>query len=282
MKQILDPTSPTDAPRTKVQTIASLTGNDKLRYEADIDPMNWILLGIPNDIYNYVDACQNAKAMWNRVKRLMQGTDLSLQERHLRIINEFVIFFAEAGESIECVYDKFSTLMNNMERNKLLPENIAINMKFLNSLQPEWSKYNEPNVNASRAKRTARNHDPLALVASTYASPSYSRPSEDKLSTAMMLLARAITQYFLTPTNNRLRTSSNTRNQAFVQDDRVYIQGKSSGYAGNSSINAGRNAGIKEIMLGMILFRILLGMLKMFKGIYEPLLILGKLQHLVL
>ncbi|GJV01779.1 hypothetical protein Tco_1335348, partial [Tanacetum coccineum] len=37
---------------------------------------------------------------------------------------------------------------------------------------------NEPNVNASRAKRTARNHDPLALVASTYASPSYSWPSQ--------------------------------------------------------------------------------------------------------
>ncbi|GKC54719.1 retrovirus-related pol polyprotein from transposon TNT 1-94 [Tanacetum coccineum] len=34
----------------------------------------------------------------------------------------------------------------------------------------------------------------------------------------MMLLARAITQKFSTPTNNRLRTSSNIRNQAVVQD----------------------------------------------------------------
>ncbi|GJZ37778.1 retrovirus-related pol polyprotein from transposon TNT 1-94 [Tanacetum coccineum] len=37
---------------------------------------------------------------------------------------------------------------------------------------------------------------------------------EDKLTTAKMLLARAITQKFSTPTNNRLYTSSNTRNQA--------------------------------------------------------------------
>nr|GEW45635.1 hypothetical protein [Tanacetum cinerariifolium] len=41
---------------------------------------------------------------------------------------------------------------------------------------------------------------------------------EDKLTTAMVLLARAITQKFSTPTNNRLHTSSNTRNQAVIND----------------------------------------------------------------
>ncbi|GKA56866.1 hypothetical protein Tco_0755938, partial [Tanacetum coccineum] len=52
----------------------------------------------------------------------------------------------------------------------------------------------------------------------------------------MMLLARAITQHFSTPTNNRLRTSSNTRNQAYVQDGRVDIQGKISGTAAGNDI----------------------------------------------
>ncbi|GJU68971.1 retrovirus-related pol polyprotein from transposon TNT 1-94 [Tanacetum coccineum] len=36
----------------------------------------------------------------------------------------------------------------------------------------------------------------------------------------------AITQHYSTPTNNRLRTSSNTRNQAVIQDGRVDIQRK--------------------------------------------------------
>ncbi|GKC79951.1 hypothetical protein Tco_1130725 [Tanacetum coccineum] len=56
----------------------------------------------------------------------------------------------------------------------------------------------------------------------------------------MMLLARAITQKFSTPTNNRLRTSSNTRNQAVTQDGRVDIQTKNAGYVGNGNRNAGR------------------------------------------
>ncbi|GJY27565.1 hypothetical protein Tco_0403332 [Tanacetum coccineum] len=131
----------------------------------------------------------------------------------------------------------------------------------------------KPHVLASRAKKAPKNHDPLALIAYSNASSSHSHanssyspqpyyvthpPSvvdydveyqeelqgdsqEDKLITVMMLLAQAISQKFFTPTNNRLRVSSNTRNQAVVQDGRVGIQTKNAGYSGNANKNAGRN-----------------------------------------
>ncbi|GKG42474.1 hypothetical protein Tco_0476772, partial [Tanacetum coccineum] len=57
---------------------------------------------------------------------------------------------------------------------------------------------------------------------------------------AMMLLARAITQKFSTPTNNHLHTSSNTRNQAVIQDGRVDIQTKNASFGGNGNKNARR------------------------------------------
>ncbi|GKG55480.1 hypothetical protein Tco_0572120, partial [Tanacetum coccineum] len=43
--------------------------------------------------------------------------------------------------------------------------------------------------------------------------------SEDPLASAMLLLAKSITQNFSNPTNNRLRASSNTKNQAVVQGE---------------------------------------------------------------
>ncbi|GJV97232.1 hypothetical protein Tco_1548809 [Tanacetum coccineum] len=132
----------------------------------------------------------------------------------------------------------------------------------------------EPHVKASKAKKAARNHDPVALVANSHANHSYSHASplysrspqtyyvthpsfmidydddyqgeiqgdgqEDKLSTAMMLLARDITQHYSTPTNNQIRTSSNTRNQVMIQDGRVDIQIKNVRYAGNGNMYAGR------------------------------------------
>nr|GEW29950.1 hypothetical protein [Tanacetum cinerariifolium] len=271
------------------EPINKMSKPDKEQYFADIWVMNYILQGIPNDIYNYMDACLDAKQMWARIKRLMQGSDISQQERHSRLMNEFDKFVVMEGESLTSVYERFSTLINVMDQNNVRPQEISINTKFLNSLQPEWSKYVtmtrqkytltttnfdllldhlsqfEPHVNASKAKKAARNHDPLALVANSqayssnsHASSSYSRlpqpyyvthPSsvinndddyqgeiqgdaqEDKLKTAMMLLAGAITQQYSTSINNRLRASSNTRNQAMIQDGRVDIQSKNVGYA---------------------------------------------------
>ncbi|GKD14172.1 hypothetical protein Tco_1198579, partial [Tanacetum coccineum] len=43
-----------------------------LHYDAEMELMNLILLSIPNDIYNSIDACTTAKEMWKRVKRLLE------------------------------------------------------------------------------------------------------------------------------------------------------------------------------------------------------------------
>ncbi|GJU83091.1 hypothetical protein Tco_1285456 [Tanacetum coccineum] len=54
----------------------------------------------------------------------------------------------------------------------------------------------------------------------------------------MLLLAKAITQNFSNPTNNHLRASSNTRNQAIIQGDMVNIQSRNSGNTGRNSRRA--------------------------------------------
>ncbi|GKG01174.1 hypothetical protein Tco_0305879 [Tanacetum coccineum] len=100
-------------------------------------------------------------------------------------------------------------------------------------------------VNASRAKKLEKSNDLLALVAHTgsssrdtfsyyvthpssvvdydeeYEQDDVHNYSEDPLASTTLLLAKVITQNFSNPTNNRLRASSNTRNQAVVQGDRV-------------------------------------------------------------
>nr|GEZ17114.1 hypothetical protein [Tanacetum cinerariifolium] len=92
------------------------------------------------------------------------------------------------GESIESYYHHFSKLMNDFKRNKHFPEKIASNLKFLNNLQPEWSrhvtifhqtkdlhtvdytqlydflKYNQKEVDELRVERLGKTHDPLALM----------------------------------------------------------------------------------------------------------------------
>nr|GEX00876.1 hypothetical protein [Tanacetum cinerariifolium] len=61
---------------------------------------------------------------------------------------------------------------------------------------------------------------------------------EDPLTSVMLLLARAITQNFSNPINNHLRTSSNTKNQAVIQGDRLNIQSRNFGNAGRNNKRA--------------------------------------------
>ncbi|GJU35195.1 hypothetical protein Tco_1183549 [Tanacetum coccineum] len=54
-----------------------MTESNKKQYITDAKVMNYLLQAIPNDIYNLVDACKNAKEMWERIKLLMFGSDFT-------------------------------------------------------------------------------------------------------------------------------------------------------------------------------------------------------------
>ncbi|GJT22007.1 retrovirus-related pol polyprotein from transposon TNT 1-94 [Tanacetum coccineum] len=130
-------------------------------------------------------------------------------------------FVAEPGEALVSVYNRFAQLMNDLERNDMHFPIVTINTKFLNSLQPEWLKY----VTQVRLAKclTVDTFDDLFYYLQQFqklVNDDVHTNSEDPLASAMLLLARAITQNFSNPTNNRLRTSSNTRNQAIIQGNR--------------------------------------------------------------
>nr|GEX37547.1 reverse transcriptase domain-containing protein [Tanacetum cinerariifolium] len=196
-----------------------------------------------------------------KVERLMQGTVLSVIDRETRFNNEFDQFTAEPGESLVSFYNHFIQLMNDLKRNEIELSIVTINTKFLSCLQPEWIKNvtsvrlvkdltKEPYVFfdylqqykklviASRSKKLEKTLDPLALVA--YTRDTFQNDLEDSLTVAMMLLDRAATQRYSTPTNNQRRSSSNTRNQEVVQADRVNIQRRNVENNGRNSYNCNK------------------------------------------
>ncbi|GJT82617.1 retrovirus-related pol polyprotein from transposon TNT 1-94 [Tanacetum coccineum] len=207
---------PSDSTVPKLQTAEDLQGDALLHYDAEMELMNLILLSIPNEIYNSVDACTTAKEI--------------LQPEWLKYVTQVCL-------AKRLKVDSFDDLFDYLQQFEKL-------------------------VNASRAKKLEKSHDPLALVAHTgsssrntssyyvthptsvvdyddeYQQDDVQTNSEDPLASAMLLLARAITQNFSNPTNNRLRTSSNTRNQAIIQGDRVNIQSRNSGNTGRNTRRA--------------------------------------------
>ncbi|GJZ33460.1 hypothetical protein Tco_0578896 [Tanacetum coccineum] len=166
------------------------------------------------------DACKNPKEMWEQIKRLIFGSDVTSHVRHSRLMDEFDKFAAKEGESLESVYERLTTLVNIMDRNNVHPILVSINTKILNCLQHEWSKY----VTMVHHNQTGETVSYDMLYDSLVQFEPHALASKAKK--------------FSTPTNNRLRTSSNTRNQAVIQDGRVDIQTKNACYSGNSNKNA--------------------------------------------
>nr|GEW11374.1 hypothetical protein [Tanacetum cinerariifolium] len=124
-----------------VQIDDELTKKELKQIEADDQAIQTILLGLPEDIYAAVDSCEMAQEIWLRVQQMMKGFDIGIQEKKAKLFKEWERFTSNERESIESYYHRFLKLMNDLKRNKYFPEKIASNLKFLNNLQPEWSRH---------------------------------------------------------------------------------------------------------------------------------------------
>ncbi|GJW38708.1 hypothetical protein Tco_0064553 [Tanacetum coccineum] len=131
--------SKTEEPR--VQTEEDLRGDDLKHYEAEIEAMNLILISILNDIYNSVDACTTAQAMWQRVERLMRETMQNKVDKKTRFNNEFDQFVAELGEALVTIYNRFAQLMTDLERNGIKFPKVTVNTKFLLEIRKSAGYY---------------------------------------------------------------------------------------------------------------------------------------------
>ncbi|GJZ21763.1 hypothetical protein Tco_0558802 [Tanacetum coccineum] len=131
--------SQNDTNRTK--RYEELSVAEKLQAECDLKDTNIVLQGLPQDLYAIVNHHKFSKEIWDRVKLLMQGTKLSLQEKECKLYDEFDKFSFMKGETLYQYYWRFAQLINNMNVNNMSMRPIQVNTKFLNNLPPEWSKF---------------------------------------------------------------------------------------------------------------------------------------------
>nr|GEY54754.1 hypothetical protein [Tanacetum cinerariifolium] len=194
-RMILEPGDPNrEVPMNEtfhVQTDDELTEKKLKQIDANDQAIQTILLGLPEDIYAAVDSCKTAQEIWLRVQQMMKGSDIGIQEKKAKLFNEWEMFTSNDEELIESYYHRLLKLMNDLKRNKHFLEKIASNLKFLNNLQPEWSrhviivhqtkdlhiadytqlydflKYNQKEVDDLKAERLTRTQDPIALMATS-------------------------------------------------------------------------------------------------------------------
>ncbi|GJS08955.1 hypothetical protein Tco_0365751 [Tanacetum coccineum] len=223
-----------------------MSPENKAHFESEKEAIHLILTGIGDEIYSTVDACKTAHEMWEAIKRLRQGESLNIQNVKTNLFWEFVKFTSHDGESMESYYTRFYKLMNEMIRNNLnvatmqevneiRAERIAKNANPL-ALVAAAHPYQDPYYQApkshksyaptSKASLPTRSHaitrnkgkeiakpiTPLSESASEEDNDPEQAQKDKEMQKNLALIAKYFKKLYK-PTNNNLKTSSNTKNK---------------------------------------------------------------------
>nr|GEY31258.1 hybrid signal transduction histidine kinase M [Tanacetum cinerariifolium] len=120
---------------------SDLTSEEKDRYNADIRATNILLQGLPKDIYTLINHYIDAKKIWDNVKMLLEGSELTKEDRESQLSDEFEHFRQHKEESIHDYYVRFSKLINDMRNIKMTMSRLQLNSKFVNNMLPEWGRF---------------------------------------------------------------------------------------------------------------------------------------------
>ncbi|GJV83647.1 hypothetical protein Tco_1523545 [Tanacetum coccineum] len=256
------------------QVFSDLSPEDKERYNADIRATNILLQGLPKDFYSLINHYTDAKDIWDNVKMLLEGSELTKEDRESQLYDDFEHFRQHKGETIHDYYVWFAKLINDMQWGRFVTT-VKLNKGLRDSNYDQlyaYLKQHEEHANENKMmleRFTQPNVDPLALMSnvshqqynsqsstnppSTYVPPYFADNSQldsglyptdnliKNLTNTLALLTQSY-KIYLPQTNNQLRTSSNPRNQATVQDGRVVVQnvqGRQNRGQGNNAWGAG-------------------------------------------
>ncbi|GJW17555.1 hypothetical protein Tco_0024991 [Tanacetum coccineum] len=243
------------------KTYEELSDNEKLQADCDLKATNIVLQGLPPDVYALVNHHKVAKDIWDRVKLLMQGTSLSKQEL-LLIAN-----FHQQPSHFNNYHSQYTTPQ--------YPQQFSPPTQHVYSSPPQPNPYGAPhhpkqypttyptNLSYTQPFVTQNAYPPPTIpqqpqaefpqIDSGIGVPTF-LSGDDPI--ACMKKAMTFLSALFTPcypsTNNQLRSSSNSRNQATVQDGRVtvqQVQGRQgqkvigSGSQGNASGSGGNTSG---------------------------------------
>nr|GEX68893.1 hypothetical protein [Tanacetum cinerariifolium]GEX69187.1 hypothetical protein [Tanacetum cinerariifolium] len=212
----------------------NMSPENKAHFESEKEAIHLILTGIGDEIYSTVDACQTAQEIWEAIKRLQQGESLNIQDPEwLR----FVTIIKQQHKLDEVSHHKLFDILKQYQKevNELRAERLARNANPLALVATaqanqdsyyQTSKSQKSYASSSKPSILTRSHTTTRYkgkeIAKPITPPSKSASEENNdLKQAqrdkdMQKNLAFIAKYFkkiYKPTNNNLRTSSNSRNK---------------------------------------------------------------------
>nr|GFB32663.1 hypothetical protein [Tanacetum cinerariifolium] len=173
---------------------SDLTPEEKDRYNADIRATNILLQGLPKDIYTLINHYTYTKDVWDNVKMLQEGSELTKKDRESKLGLSY--------SNYDQLYAYLKQHETHAQENKMMLE-----------------RFSQPTVDPLALMSNVSNPQHYSPSSSTSSSTQVPQPIADSslspaeslienLTNTLALLTQSY-KNFLTQTNNQLRTSTN-------------------------------------------------------------------------
>ncbi|GJQ97125.1 retrovirus-related pol polyprotein from transposon TNT 1-94 [Tanacetum coccineum] len=233
--------------------------------DAEAEAILIILTGIDNDIYSIVDACPNACEMWKTIERLKQGESINVQDLKLIFIGNLESLHPGMVKHLNRITQVLTSITTRIAKNgvnEIRVERLARTANLLALVaQQQPVYYSQPcpthytqNSSTRSQQATTRNRG-KAIVNSP--PPIYDQEpdmvteddalSKEKEIDKLMALISLSFKKIYKPTNNNLRTSSNTSR---VNEDNTPRINRGIGYDNQRAVNvvgAWKNVGTQVV-----------------------------------
>ncbi|GJW99115.1 retrovirus-related pol polyprotein from transposon TNT 1-94 [Tanacetum coccineum] len=202
---------------------SNLSPKDKERYNANIRATNILLHGLPKDIYSFINHYTDAKDILDNVKMLLEGSELTKEDRELQLFVTAVKLNRGLRDSN---YDQLYAYLKQHEahanKNKMMLDQFTQHTVDPLALMSNVSHQQHYSQSSTTLPST---YVPPHFAVNTQLDSGLSSTDNliKNLTNTLALLTQSYKMY-LPQTNNQLRTSSNPRNQATVHDGRVVVQ----------------------------------------------------------
>ncbi|GKB19451.1 retrovirus-related pol polyprotein from transposon TNT 1-94 [Tanacetum coccineum] len=165
---------------------SDISHEDKERYNADIWATNILLQGLPKEIYTLINHYTDAKDIWDNVKMLLEGSELTKEDRESQLYDDFEHFRHNKVETIHDYYVWFAKLINDMRNIKMTMSRMQLNLNFVNNMLPEWgaagyggAQNKVGNANPGQARQVkCYNYNGIGHIARNCTQPKHPQNSE--------------------------------------------------------------------------------------------------------
>ncbi|KAK8516139.1 hypothetical protein V6N13_025657 [Hibiscus sabdariffa] len=142
-----------DGPFVPTKSRSEWSANDRKKMELNCKALHIIFCALGPDEYAKVSSCESAKEVWDKLEVIHEGTN-DVKETKIGLLNlEYENFKMDPNEDIKSMFDRFSTIVNQLKGfGEEIPEDKLIR-KLIYSLPQSWDSKKKDIIEAKDLKK---------------------------------------------------------------------------------------------------------------------------------